>query len=317
MVHLDQACRCTRIATAACWSTGPWGIYFRMGRTGTGITGGGLPVMLDVDRAGSLRARQPDARRRAGVRGVLHVGAGGGDAALPRPRRRVAGDRRRRHRRPHAPTTTRSATGWRTGSTRSSTRGHGFKTLAIGRLAAAEIASGDARPAAGAVQGEPLRARRAAGGVEGAVPVDLDRLGPGRAGPGRRCRLSPEPARALRALVRPAPPVLLCATSDILRRGGPLSLCVSRSARRPRARWCELVDQRRQQPEARLTRAPVRVRCPPMRIRGRLAGLAATCCVALALTAPAAAAPLPRDFFGVAAPDSFDASPAFQQGLLG
>jgi glycine/D-amino acid oxidase-like deaminating enzyme len=26
---------------------GAWGIYFRMGRTGTGITGGGLPVLLD------------------------------------------------------------------------------------------------------------------------------------------------------------------------------------------------------------------------------------------------------------------------------
>jgi hypothetical protein len=53
-----------------------------------------------------------------------------------------------------------------------------------------------------------------------------------------------------------------------------------------------------------------------MRIRARLAGLAATCCVALALTAPAAAAPLPRDFFGVTALDSFDASPAFHQGLF-
>ena len=54
-----------------------------------------------------------------------------------------------------------------------------------------------------------------------------------------------------------------------------------------------------------------------MRIRARLAGLAVTCCVALALTAPAAAAPLPGDFFGLAAPDSFDASPAFPQWLLG
>ena len=54
-----------------------------------------------------------------------------------------------------------------------------------------------------------------------------------------------------------------------------------------------------------------------MRMRARIAGLAVTCCVALALTAPAAAAPLPGDFFGLAAPDSFDASPAFQQWLLG
>jgi hypothetical protein len=38
--------------------------------------------------------------------------------------------------------------------------------------------------------------------------------------------------------------------------------------------------------------------------------------VALVLAAPAAAAPLPSDFFGVTALDSFDASPAFRQGLL-
>ena len=38
--------RCARIATAACSSTEPWGIYFRIGRTRHGITGGGLPVEL-------------------------------------------------------------------------------------------------------------------------------------------------------------------------------------------------------------------------------------------------------------------------------
>src|SRR5918996_2132570 len=54
-----------------------------------------------------------------------------------------------------------------------------------------------------------------------------------------------------------------------------------------------------------------------MGIRARLAGLAVTCCTALALAAPAGAAPLPGDFFGLAAPDSFYASPAFQQQLLG
>jgi hypothetical protein len=53
-----------------------------------------------------------------------------------------------------------------------------------------------------------------------------------------------------------------------------------------------------------------------MGIRARLAGLAVTCCAALALTAPAGAAPLPGDFFGLASPDSFDASPADKQTLL-
>jgi polysaccharide biosynthesis protein PslG len=54
-----------------------------------------------------------------------------------------------------------------------------------------------------------------------------------------------------------------------------------------------------------------------MGIRARLAGLAVACSAALALTAPAGAAPLPGDFFGLASPDSFDASPADKQWLLG
>lgn len=53
-----------------------------------------------------------------------------------------------------------------------------------------------------------------------------------------------------------------------------------------------------------------------MGIRARLGGLAVTCCAALGLTAPADAAPLPGDFFGLDAPDSFDASPADKQWLL-
>ncbi len=50
--------------------------------------------------------------------------------------------------------------------------GHGFKTLAIGRLAAAEIA-GAPDPRLEPFRAGPLRARRAAGRVEGAVPVDV------------------------------------------------------------------------------------------------------------------------------------------------
>ena len=47
---------------------GPWGIYFRMGRTGTGITGGGLPVLLDDPDLDPYGPDNPGARGRAGVR---------------------------------------------------------------------------------------------------------------------------------------------------------------------------------------------------------------------------------------------------------
>ena len=101
MVHLDQAGPLRSDRDGSVLVDGPWGIYFRMGRTGTGITGGGLPVFLDRPAARPLRAGQPRARRRAGVRGLLRVGAGDRAAALPRPRRRLARDRRRRPPHPH------------------------------------------------------------------------------------------------------------------------------------------------------------------------------------------------------------------------
>jgi methylglutamate dehydrogenase subunit A len=47
VVHLDQAGPLVSDRDGHTLVDGPWGIYFRMGRTGTGITGGGLPVALD------------------------------------------------------------------------------------------------------------------------------------------------------------------------------------------------------------------------------------------------------------------------------
>ncbi|MGH2961757.1 MAG: NAD(P)/FAD-dependent oxidoreductase [Solirubrobacterales bacterium] len=47
VVHLDQAGPLLSDSDGRTLVDGPWGIYFRMGRTGTGITGGGLPVALD------------------------------------------------------------------------------------------------------------------------------------------------------------------------------------------------------------------------------------------------------------------------------
>ena len=47
VVHLDQSGPLRSDRDGRVLVDGPWGIYFRMGRTGTGITGGGLPVLLD------------------------------------------------------------------------------------------------------------------------------------------------------------------------------------------------------------------------------------------------------------------------------
>ena len=47
VVHLDQSEPLRSDLDDGVLTDGAWGIYLRMGRTGTGITGGGLPVLLD------------------------------------------------------------------------------------------------------------------------------------------------------------------------------------------------------------------------------------------------------------------------------
>jgi hypothetical protein len=46
VVHLDQAGGLRSDRDGRQLLPGAWGIYFHMGRTGTGVTGGGLPVLL-------------------------------------------------------------------------------------------------------------------------------------------------------------------------------------------------------------------------------------------------------------------------------
>jgi methylglutamate dehydrogenase subunit A len=56
VAHLDQAGPLRSDRDGRVLHPGPWGIYLRMGRTGTGVTGGGLPVLLeepDLDPYGS------------------------------------------------------------------------------------------------------------------------------------------------------------------------------------------------------------------------------------------------------------------------
>ena len=145
VVHLDQAGPLRSARDGRVLVDGAWGIYFRMGRTGTGITGGGLPVLLtdpDLDPYGPdnpAHGAEPEfkdfftsglaaaLRRFRGRADDWQVSAAGGIVA-------------------HTPDNY-PVCDWVLDNTYAIVdSGHGFKTLAIGRLAAADIADG----------GEPL-----------------------------------------------------------------------------------------------------------------------------------------------------------------
>jgi glycine/D-amino acid oxidase-like deaminating enzyme len=142
VVHLDQAGPLRSDRDGRVLVDGAWGIYFRMGRTGTGITGGGLPVLLDepaLDPYGPdhnpAHAAGPDfqefftsglataLRRFRGRSGDWQLSAAGGIVA-------------------HTPDNY-PVCDWVLDNTYAIVdSGHGFKTLAIGRLAADDIADG-------------------------------------------------------------------------------------------------------------------------------------------------------------------------------
>jgi glycine/D-amino acid oxidase-like deaminating enzyme len=142
VVHLDQAGPLRSDRDGRVVVDGAWGIYFRMGRTGTGITGGGLPVLLDdpdLDPYGPddnpAHAAEPDfkefftsglaaaLRRFRGHANDWRLSAAGGVVA-------------------HTPDNY-PACDWILDNTYAIVdSGHGFKTLAIGRLAADDIIEG-------------------------------------------------------------------------------------------------------------------------------------------------------------------------------
>jgi glycine/D-amino acid oxidase-like deaminating enzyme len=142
VVHLDQAGPLRSDRDGRVIVDGPWGIYFRMGRTGTGITGGGLPVLLDepaLDPYGPdgnpAHAAEPDfkdfftsglataLRRFRGRSDDWQLSAAGGIVA-------------------HTPDNY-PVCDWILDNTYAIVdSGHGFKTLAIGRLAADDITDG-------------------------------------------------------------------------------------------------------------------------------------------------------------------------------
>jgi glycine/D-amino acid oxidase-like deaminating enzyme len=145
VVHLDQAGPLHSDRDGRVLVDGPWGIYFRMGRTGTGITGGGLPVLLE---APELDPYGPDNPTHAAEPEFEEFFTSGLAAAMRRFRGR--GDKWRStlaggivsHTPDNYP-----ICDWMAEDVYAIVdSGHGFKTLAIGMLAADEIASG--RPAA-------------------------------------------------------------------------------------------------------------------------------------------------------------------------
>jgi methylglutamate dehydrogenase subunit A len=143
VVHLDQAGPLRSDRDGRILVEGAWGIYFRMGRTGTGITGGGLPVLLDepaLDPYGPddnpAHAAEPDfedfftsglataLRRFRGHAGDWRLSAAGGVVAHTRDNYPVCD--------------------WILDNAYAIVdSGHGFKTLAIGRLAADDMVDGD------------------------------------------------------------------------------------------------------------------------------------------------------------------------------
>jgi glycine/D-amino acid oxidase-like deaminating enzyme len=145
VVHLDQAGPLRSDRDGSVLVEGAWGIYFRMGRTGTGITGGGLPVLLDQP---DLDPYGPDNPQHAAEPAFRDFFVSGLATALRRFRGRAddwqvtAAGGIVAHTPDNYP-----VCDWALPNTYAIVdSGHGFKTLAIGRLAAADIAEG----------GEPL-----------------------------------------------------------------------------------------------------------------------------------------------------------------
>jgi methylglutamate dehydrogenase subunit A len=157
VLHLDQAGPLRSARDGRVLVEGAWGIYFRMGRTGTGITGGGLPVLLSHP---TLDPYGPDNPEHAAEAGFPEFFVSGLASALRRFRGRSDDWRV-------------SAAGGIVAHTPDNypvcdwalpnvyaivDSGHGFKTLAIGRLAADDMLEG------GEPRLEPFRLRRFAAG---------------------------------------------------------------------------------------------------------------------------------------------------------
>ena len=145
VVHLDQSGPLRSDRDGRVLVGGAWGIYFRMGRTGTGITGGGLPVFLSRPRLDPYGPDNPEHGAEPAFRDFFVSGLA---TALRRFRGR-SGEWRLT---PaggvvsHTPDNYPVCDWVLANAYAIVDSGHGFKTLAIGRLAADDIMDG----------GEPL-----------------------------------------------------------------------------------------------------------------------------------------------------------------
>jgi methylglutamate dehydrogenase subunit A len=157
VVHLDQSGPLRSDRDGRVLVEGPWGIYFRMGRTGTGITGGGLPVLLSNPELDPYGPDNPEHEAEADFPEFFVSGLA---AALRRFRGRSGGWRVSpaggivAHTPDNYP-----VCDWVLPNVYAIVdSGHGFKTLAIGRLAADDIEGG------GEPRLEPFRLGRFAAG---------------------------------------------------------------------------------------------------------------------------------------------------------
>ena len=156
VVHLDQAGGLRSDRDGRELLPGAWGIYFHMGRTGTGVTGGGLPVLLDRPE---LDPYGPDNPAHAAEPGFAEFFTSGLAAAFGR----FAGRSADWEVTPaggivaHTPDNYPVCDWVLSNAYAIVDSGHGFKMLAIGRLAADDMLGGE--PAL-----EPYRLGRFASG---------------------------------------------------------------------------------------------------------------------------------------------------------
>jgi methylglutamate dehydrogenase subunit A len=141
VVHLDHAGP-LRAEDGRVLVDGPWGIYFRLGRTGTGVVGGGLPERLPDD----LPLEPYGDDNLAHVPGCAFTEMFTAGLAAAMRRFRGAGDRWQA--RPHAGVVALTADGYPVldrvgaGAYLVLDAGHAFKLLALGELVAGDLLDG-------------------------------------------------------------------------------------------------------------------------------------------------------------------------------
>jgi hypothetical protein len=142
VVHLDQAGPLRSDRDGRVLVDGAWGIYFRMGLTGTGIAGGGLPRFLDDP---ALDPYGPDNPQHAAEPAFEEFFTSGLATALRRFRGRGADWRvtAAGGLLTHTPDDYPVFDWVRPGVYAIVDSGHGFKTLAVGRLVAEDLEGGE------------------------------------------------------------------------------------------------------------------------------------------------------------------------------